>query len=60
MAAIDTHALVSRADSVLAKRNWASENVGPMVVFCIVGTVGIFLIILWLYKCMQRRRSTKV
>jgi hypothetical protein len=44
MAAINMHALVARASSeMLAKRdNWASRNVGPMVVFCILGAVGMF------------------
>ncbi|KEY69996.1 hypothetical protein S7711_10796 [Stachybotrys chartarum IBT 7711] len=39
MAAINTIAVRDAAMSHLAKRNWASENPGPMVVFCIVGVV---------------------
>jgi hypothetical protein len=37
MAAIDTLAVRDAVMHQLARRNWASENPGPMVVFCIVG-----------------------
>lgn len=59
MAAINTIAVRDAAMSHLAKRNWASENPGPMVVFCIVGVVGIFLVGLWIYKFNLRRRAQK-
>jgi hypothetical protein len=57
MAAINMHALVARASSeMLAKRdNWASRNVGPMVVFCILGAVGILIIVIYILRCMKRR-----
>jgi hypothetical protein len=60
MAAINTIAIRDAAMHQLGKRaNWASENVGPMVVFCIVGVVGIGLISLWVYKFTSARRLRK-
>jgi len=44
----------------LAKRdNWASREVGVMVVFCIVGVVGIGLIALFIHKKVSARRAAK-
>ncbi|VUC36939.1 unnamed protein product [Clonostachys rosea] len=52
--------LVARELVALAKRsNWAAENKGVMVVFCIVGVVAIFLIGLAIYKAMLKRRNAK-
>ncbi|KAH6899777.1 hypothetical protein B0T10DRAFT_554347 [Thelonectria olida] len=59
MAAIKS--LIAReAVHQLAKRkNWAAENVGPMVVFCIVGVVGIFLVGLFISKKLSARKEAK-
>ena len=56
-----SHTLVAR-DTLhqLAKReNWASQEVGVMVVFCIVGTVAIGLIALFTHKKLSARRAAK-
>ncbi|KAH7326344.1 hypothetical protein B0I35DRAFT_475000 [Stachybotrys elegans] len=59
MAAIDTLAVRDAVLHQLARRNWASENPGPMVVFCIVGVVGIFLIGLYFYRLNLARQARK-
>ena len=60
MAAIN--ALVAR-DAVLsqlAKReNWAKQEAGVVVVFCIVGVVAIGLIALFIHKKLAARRASK-
>lgn len=58
MAAI-SNALVARDTfSQLAKReNWASQEAGVVVVFCIVGVVGIGLIALFIYKKLSARKA---
>ncbi|KAK4156283.1 hypothetical protein C8A00DRAFT_12764 [Chaetomidium leptoderma] len=46
--------------SQLAKRsNWASRNVGVMIVFCIVFVVAVGLIALLIHKKMRARRETR-
>jgi hypothetical protein len=40
----------------LGKRNWASEEAGVIVVFCIVFLVGVGLIALCVHKWLVRRR----
>jgi ATP/ADP translocase len=60
MAAIN--ALVARdlLSRQLAKReNWAQQEKGVIVVFCIVFVVAVGLIILWIYKCLQKRKAKK-
>jgi predicted negative regulator of RcsB-dependent stress response len=59
MAAIKS--LIAReAVHQLAKRkNWAAKNVGPMVVFCIVGVVAIFLISLFVSKKLAARKEAR-
>lgn len=44
----------------IAKRsNWAGENAGVMVVFCIVFVVAVGLIILFIFKKMQARKEKR-
>ena len=43
----------------LAKRNFASDEPGVILVFCIVGTVAILLIGLFANKKLQARRAAK-
>ena len=46
--------------SQLAKReNWAKQEAGVVVVFCIVGVVGIGLIALFISKKLAARRASK-
>ncbi|KAK4462019.1 hypothetical protein QBC42DRAFT_85502 [Cladorrhinum samala] len=46
--------------SQLAKRsNWPAKNAGVMVVFCIVGVVGIGLIFLFVMKKMAARKERR-
>ncbi|CAK7567152.1 MAG: hypothetical protein SEPTF4163_005114 [Sporothrix epigloea] len=60
MAAIDTSALIARGASTLAKRsNWAKHEAGVIVVFCIVGIVGIGLVSLWLHKLLTARKVAR-
>ncbi|KAK3985043.1 hypothetical protein QBC44DRAFT_251516, partial [Cladorrhinum sp. PSN332] len=48
------------AYSQLAKRSdWPSQNVGVMVVFCIVGSVAIGLVVLFSYKKMVARKERR-
>ncbi|KAL6866240.1 hypothetical protein ACO1O0_002347 [Amphichorda felina] len=60
MAAIN--ALVTRdfvTGQLVKRKNWAAREPGVMVVFCIVGVVAIGLIILWIYKILQKRKAAK-
>ncbi|KAI5462701.1 hypothetical protein BGZ63DRAFT_423931 [Mariannaea sp. PMI_226] len=60
MAAINTSLIAREALNQFAKRsNWASRNVGPMVVFCILGAVAILLTFLWAQKKLAVRRDQK-
>jgi hypothetical protein len=44
----------------IAKRsNWAGENAGVMVVFCIVFVVAVGLIFLFIFKKMQARKEKR-
>ncbi|KAL3952981.1 hypothetical protein ACCO45_012924 [Purpureocillium lilacinum] len=45
----------------LAKRekNWAAQNVGVMVVFCIVFVVAVGVISIFVHKALQRRKERK-
>lgn len=43
----------------LAKRNWAAQEPGVMVVFCIVGIVGISIIGFVLYRLISRKRAER-
>ena len=37
--------------------NWAKQEAGVIVVFCIVFIVGCGLIALWVSKCLARRKA---
>lgn len=53
-----TNAMVAR-DSNLVRRSWPSENVGVMVVFCIVGVVALGLTSVWVSKFLAARKMKK-
>ncbi|THC88058.1 hypothetical protein EYZ11_012500 [Aspergillus tanneri] len=57
MAAID--ALQLEARSQIVKRNWASENPGVILVFCIVFIVAVGIICLLLYRKWLTRKAAK-
>ncbi|KAI1850773.1 hypothetical protein JX265_004484 [Neoarthrinium moseri] len=59
MPAINT--VVARdALSTIAKReNWAQQEAGVVVVFCIVFVVAAGLLALWLHKCITARKARK-
>jgi hypothetical protein len=59
MAAIN--ALVARdvAGQLIKRKNWAAREPGVIVVFCIVFIVAVGLIILWIFKILQRRKAAK-
>ncbi|KAG6041886.1 hypothetical protein E4U41_000732 [Claviceps citrina] len=57
MAAIDTALVARAATNTLTKRSWPSENVGVMVVFCIVFIVACVLIAVSITKCLARRKE---
>ncbi|RYP78408.1 hypothetical protein DL771_000593 [Monosporascus sp. 5C6A] len=61
MPAINNAAIVARDTfSTLAKReNWASQEAGVVVVFCIVFLVGCGLIGLWISKFLSKRKAKK-
>ncbi|EPE27547.1 hypothetical protein GLAREA_04338 [Glarea lozoyensis ATCC 20868] len=43
----------------LQKRNWASQEAGVIVVFCIVFVVGCGLLALAIRNCLAKRRAKK-
>lgn len=53
MAAMDT------TISTIAKRNWATDNKGPVAVFVMVGLVAIGLLGLWISKSLGKRKASK-
>ncbi|KAF2684703.1 hypothetical protein K458DRAFT_417571 [Lentithecium fluviatile CBS 122367] len=60
MAAID-NSLIARSEAAvshLAKRNWASQEPGVIVVFAIVGCVAILVIGLFVQKKMAARKAS--
>lgn len=61
MPAINTIAVREAVLNGLVKRekNWAAREPGVMVVFCIVGVVGIGLIALFVHKRLAARRAAK-
>jgi hypothetical protein len=60
MAAISLPIVARDAISQIAKRsNWASENVGVMVVFCITFIVAVGLIGLFTYKKILARKEKR-
>ncbi|KAK3325832.1 hypothetical protein B0H66DRAFT_599972 [Apodospora peruviana] len=55
-----TPALVARDSfSHIAKRNWASQEAGVIVVFCIVFVVAVGLIALFISKKLSARKAAK-
>jgi hypothetical protein len=59
MPAINNAVVARDTISSLAKRNWAQEEAGVIVVFAIVGIVGIGLIALWISKLNTKRKAKK-
>ncbi len=58
MAAISLPVVARDSFSQLARRsNWAGENAGVMVVFCIVFVVAVALIFLFIYKKLKARKE---
>ncbi|ROT41131.1 hypothetical protein SODALDRAFT_330840 [Sodiomyces alkalinus F11] len=54
------NAIVARdAAHQLAKRNWAAQEPGVVIVFCILGAVGIGILAVLLYKYISRKRAEK-
>ena len=62
MPAVVNQIVARDADSnLLAKReeSWAQQEVGVIVVFCIVGIVGTGLITLFIYKKIIARKAAR-
>ncbi|KAK7952045.1 uncharacterized protein PG986_007773 [Apiospora aurea] len=61
MPAISNTIVAREAMSHIAKReNWAKQEAGVIVVFCIVFIVAVGLIGLWISKCLASRKAKKV
>lgn len=60
MAAINK-ALVARdaAAQLMKRENWAKQEVGVVLVFCIVGVVAILLLGIFIHKKLQARKVAK-
>ncbi|KKK22834.1 hypothetical protein AOCH_003834 [Aspergillus ochraceoroseus] len=58
MPALDLRALEAR-NQVIERRNWASENPGPILVFCIVFVVGMGVILLFAYRRWMARKAAQ-
>jgi hypothetical protein len=61
MAAISTLQTLQVRDAVnqLAKRNWAGQEAGVIVVFCIVFVVAVGLSFLCVSKYLARRKAAR-
>lgn len=60
MPAVNTALLSREAVSNIAKRqNWAQQEVGVVVVFCIVGVVALGLISLFISRRVSAARARK-
>ncbi|UNI24689.1 hypothetical protein JDV02_010419 [Purpureocillium takamizusanense] len=59
MPAIDTALAGPQTLHLLTKRNWASQEAGVIVVFCIVFVVAVGLISLWIHKFLKKRKAAK-
>ncbi|KAI2625868.1 hypothetical protein GGR54DRAFT_637642 [Hypoxylon sp. NC1633] len=44
---------------IVPRENWAQQEAGVVVVFCIVFVVAVGLIGLWISKAITRRRAKK-
>jgi len=59
MAAFD-HSLIARSEATishLAKRNFAQEEPGVILVFCIIGVIAILLLALFINRKLQARKD---
>ena len=60
MAAVNYSLVARDTFSTLAKRsNWAGENAGVMVVFCVVFVVAVGLLALFIYKKLLARKERR-
>ncbi|KAK3196327.1 hypothetical protein K4F52_000708 [Lecanicillium sp. MT-2017a] len=59
MAAINSVAHPGLVMHEMAKRGWPAQNVGVMVVFCIVFVVGVALVGLGIHKFLKKRKDAK-
>ncbi|GAB0135289.1 hypothetical protein EsDP_00003632 [Epichloe bromicola] len=61
MAVIDTTLVAREAMNTPTKRvaSWPSENVGVMVVFCIVFLVAVGIIAVYIAKFLARRKEKR-
>ncbi|KAI5858182.1 hypothetical protein GGS23DRAFT_335277 [Durotheca rogersii] len=55
------NAIVARDNfgHIMRRENWAQQEPGVIVVFCIVFVVGVGLIGLWISKALARRKASK-
>ncbi|BCS20247.1 uncharacterized protein APUU_20679S [Aspergillus puulaauensis] len=58
MPALDSLAIATQRQ-VLERRDWASENPGPILVFCIVFIVAMGVILLFLYRKWMSHRASR-
>lgn len=61
MPAISSTALAARdtMSQLVKRKSWPAQEPGVMVVFCIVGVVGIALVLLFLWRCISRKRAER-
>jgi hypothetical protein len=61
MAAISTLQTLQLRDAArqLSKRNWAGQEAGVIVVFCIVFVVGVGLLYLCISRMLARRKAAR-
>jgi hypothetical protein len=59
MPAINSKLVVRDSFSHIAKRNWASQEAGVVVVFCIIFVVAVGLIALFISKKLAARKAAK-
>ena len=60
MPAINKGIVAPRAVSTIVKReNWAQQEAGVVVVFCIVFVVGVGLLALFIHKKLAARKAAK-
>ncbi|KAI0896767.1 hypothetical protein F4806DRAFT_440434 [Annulohypoxylon nitens] len=44
---------------IVRRENWARQEAGVVVVFCIVFVVAVGLVGLWISKCISKRKASK-
>jgi hypothetical protein len=59
MPAVNTAIVARDAFSHIAKRNWAGQEAGVIVVFCIVFVVAVGLLALFISKKLAARKAAK-